>query len=115
MKKKQIKVIYKKNGLANYFGDYIEINENLKYNKPLRDYVVKHELGHSDEFDLIHEFKINWKLMPSLLKFIWKNPRTWIDFFPIQFRNNKIVYDLNLSLLYILIIIMIIILIKLFF
>ena len=108
----QIKVKYSKRGLANYFGTYIEINNNLKYNKPLRDYIVKHELGHSDKFDLSHEFKIDWKIMPSLIMFVLKNPSTWRDFSPVQIRKKNIIYDLNLIILYSFIILLTIILIK---
>lgn len=100
MKKKQVKIIYSKYGLANFFGDYIEINEKLKYNKPLRDYIVKHELGHKKEFDLMHEFYFDWFLMPSLIKFIIVNPKTWIDLLPVQIRKGKFIYDLNLLILY---------------
>ena len=110
--KHQIKVKYSKRGLANYFGTHIEINHKLKYNKPLRDYIVKHELGHSDKFDLLHEFKIDWKIMPSLILFVFSNPPTWLDFLPIQKKGNNIIYDLNLTILYSFIILLTIILIK---
>ena len=108
----QIKVKYSKRGLANYFGTHIEINHKLKYNKPLRDYIVKHELGHSDKFDLIHEFKIDWKMIPSLIMFVFSNPSTWGDFSPIQRKEKNIIYDLNLTILYSFIILLTIILIK---
>lgn len=110
-----MKVLYSNLGLGNNFLTHIEINKKLKYNKPLRDYIIKHELGHKKEFDLSHEFKVDWKIMPSLLFFVLTTPSTWIDFSPIQFRKGKnIVYDLNLLILYIFIIIAVIILIKIF-
>lgn len=105
-KKKQIPVRYSKLGLANFFGDYIEINRNLKDNKKLRDYIIHHELGHKKEFDIAHEFKIDWKIMPLLFLFIIKNPSTWIDFIPIQFRNRQIIYDTNLLIIYLFIILL---------
>lgn len=114
MKKKQPKVIYKKYGLANWFRDRIEINENLKYNKPLRDYIIKHELGHSDKFDLIHDLKIDLGIIPVIV-FVIKNPKTWTDLSPIQFKNKQLIYDLNLSLLYIMIILFGFFSFKLFF
>lgn len=110
MKKKQLKVRYAKHGLANFFGEYIEINENLKYNKRLRDYVVKHELRHSSDFDLGYEIAEGIKLFNnlsltfSLIAFYLKNPTTWIDLLPIQIRNRKIIYDLNLIIFYVFII-----------
>lgn len=106
MKKKQLKVRYVKHGLANFFGEYIEINKNLKYNKRLRDYVVKHELKHSPDFDLGYEMSetiklfVNPSLTFSLIVFYLKNPTTWTDLLPIQIRNNKLIYDLNLIILY---------------
>ena len=115
MKKKQLKVIYKEYGLGNHFNDHIEINKKLKYNKPLRDYIVKHELTHSNKFDLKHEFQLDWKIIPLLILFVIKNKSTWVDFLPIQIRNKKIVYDLNLIILYIFLIVLLIINIKIFF
>lgn len=100
------KVIYSRYGMANYYKDFIEINYNLKYNKILRDYVMKHELGHSSKFDLHHEINDGFKLLTKpkicfqLIKFYLTNPGTWIDFLPIQIKRNKIVYDLNLLILY---------------
>jgi hypothetical protein len=110
------KVVYCSKGLANCYPEEnrIEINKKLKYNKPLRDYIVKHELGHKEEFDLSHEFKIDWKMMPSLFWFVVKNPSVWWDFFPIQKKGKNIVYDLNLLILYGLVIIGIIALIIIF-
>ena len=98
-----MKIIYKKYGLANFFGDYIEINKKLKDNKykRLRKYIIKHELGHIKGFDLLHEFEIDWKIMPSLLLFFITTPSTWIDLLPFQIRNKKIIYDINLLILYI--------------
>jgi hypothetical protein len=112
-----MKILYSNKGLANCFPEqnYIEINKKLKYNKPLRDYIIKHELGHKKKFDLSHEFKINWNIIPSLLFFVFTTPSTWIDFLPIQKKGNNIIYDLNLLILYTLVILCIIILIIIFF
>lgn len=98
---KKQKVIYVDSGLANFYPDRIEINKSLKSDKKLRDYIVKHELGHKESFDLMHEFKsIDFKIMPRLFKFIIKTPSTWIDFWPVQRKNNSWIYDLNLLILY---------------
>ena len=114
MGKNKIKVLYCKKGLGNFFGDYIEINEKLKYDKKLRDYIVKHELGHKKEFDILHEFKIDWKIIPSLFFFVFTTPSCWVDFAPIQFKNKQIIYDLNLLILYSILIIGTFLLIKIF-
>ena len=101
-KKKQIKIIYKHSGLANFFGNYIKLNSKLKQKKykKLKDYILKHELSHSKSFDLGHEFNIDYKIMPSLILFVIKNPETWIDLLPIQIKKDKIIYDFNLMILY---------------
>ena len=102
-KKKQIKIRYTTSGLANYFGDYIEVNVKLKQRKykKLREYIIRHERGHSQSFDLSHEFEdIDYKLTLSLILFIIKNPETWIDFLPIQLRDDRIIMDYNLMILY---------------
>jgi hypothetical protein len=121
MKKKQIKVIYKKFGLANNFGNYIEIHEKLKYNKPLRDYVVKHELGHKKHFDLNYDFSDGLSLLKkpdiafSLLYLYLTTPSMWVDFLPIQYRNKQIIYDVNLTLLYLILLSLVTTIIYLFF
>lgn len=108
MKKKQKKIIYCKLGLANVYFDRIEINKQLKYNKKLRDYIIKHELGHKDSFDLLHEFKIDWKIMPILIWFVLIHPSTWYDFLPIQKKNKHWIFDFNMLILYSIIIIILI-------
>jgi hypothetical protein len=124
MKKKQIKVKYTKLGLANFYGghgNYIEINEKLKYNKKLRDLIVKHELGHKKDFDLHYEIKeaislvLKPKVVFSLLWLCLTTPSSWIDILPIQIRNKKIVYDLNLLILYLFIGLLFYLSIKIFF
>ena len=115
MMKKQKKVIYIDRGLANSYKDHIELNKAFKKDKKLRDYVVKHELGHIDSFDLKHEFKIDWKMMPSLLIFVLKNKSTWIDFLPIQRKEKEWIYDLNLMILYVSSIILLITMIVIFY
>lgn len=103
---KQLKIVYSDSGLANFYGDHIEINKKLKYDKFLRDYVVKHELKHTKEFDLGYELFDGFKLLNKpkillkLLHFYITTPSTWSDLFPIQFKNKQIIYDLNLIILY---------------
>ena len=71
---------------------------------------MKHELRHSSEFDFGYEVSETIKLFAnpsiafSLIAFYLKNPTTWTDLLPIQIRNRKIIYDLNLTILYVLII-----------
>jgi hypothetical protein len=88
-------------GLANNYGDYVELNENLIKYPRLHDYVLKHELSHSKKFDLQKEFKMNAKYVIVLFLFCLKYPKTLRDLLPIQRKDNKWVYDLNLLILYI--------------
>lgn len=102
----RVQIRYSNTGLANYYGDFIEIHRNLKNNKPLRDYIVKHELGHSVKFDVGHDIKDGLglvkkpKMFGKLLGFYLKNPSTWTDLLPIQYKKKTFVYDLNLLMMY---------------
>lgn len=88
-------------GIANSYDNFIEINIALKDNKYLRDYIVKHEIGHDNHYDLIHEFKdINLKMFFPMMWFIITHPKTWVDFSPIQYKYNTWVFDANLTTLY---------------
>ena len=105
------KVTYIDYGLANFYEDHIELNRKLgeeRY-KDIRDYVMKHELGHKKEFDLKHEFDYsNLKILMKLWYFVLKHPKTWIDFFPIQYKNKALIVDYNQILQYLMIIFLII-------
>jgi hypothetical protein len=98
-KKKQIKYINW--GSANSFEDRIELNKNLKNYPELEKIILAHEETHTDKFDLIHEFDYSiWKIFPKLFLFIVFHPSTWVDFLPIQYKNKKLVFDINLCILY---------------
>lgn len=114
MDKKKPKLIYKRWGLANYFPDHIELNRDLKKDKHLKRYVLRHELNHKSKFDLQHDLSDINKQTFRLIRFVLFHPRTWIDFLPIQIQKNKIVYDANLIMLYLLCLVLLIILISLF-
>ena len=113
METEEIPIRYVDWGLANNFGDYIELNKELKNDWRLREYVLAHELGHKKGFDLAHEFKWN-KNLPRLIKFVLINPKTWIDLLPIQYKNKTFIYDINIGIMYIIIIVLILFLIKIF-
>jgi len=97
-----MKIIYTKYGIANFYEDHIELNHHLKENPKLEELVLKHELSHKKEFDLKHEF--DFKLGLKLIFFIVKHPSTWVDFLPLQVKKEKIVFNLNLFLLYLMMI-----------
>lgn len=102
-----MKVIYCKYGLANHYSDHIELNYHLKNNPKLKKIILEHELRHSDKFDLKHE--IDPLLGLKILPFFLLHPSCWIDLFPIQYRRGHWIFDLNISLLWIIIIILILV------
>lgn len=101
------RVVYCDKGMANFYGDFIEINRLLKKDKELRDYIVKHELGHIKSFDLKYELSDSFRLIAhprialKLLMTYALNPCTWTDLLPVQIKKKQVIYDLNLSILYI--------------
>ena len=82
------------------FNDgHIEIHKKiLKYPK-FHKFILDHELGHKKEFDILHEFKLGWEVIPLLFIF-FTTPTMWKDLFPVQKKGKEIVYDLNLTILY---------------
>jgi predicted SprT family Zn-dependent metalloprotease len=105
--KKQQRIVYSEYGLANVYSDKIELNKSLKLKKykVLRDYIIKHELEHKiNSFDLMHEFKIDWKIMPKLIYFVIIHPSTYLDFLPVQRKNKYWIIDSNMCLLYLILI-----------
>ena len=118
MIKKKPKIVLVDYGLANNFGDRIEINKDLKRYPKLYNYVLKHELSHTDKDfsmqDIKNDLKINIPISLKLLSFIIRRPKIWYEFLPIYKRKNKLIYDINLIFSYILIIILILILIIIF-
>jgi hypothetical protein len=100
-------------GLANNFGDYIEINEHLKGYPELHDEILKHELGHTDTpgftkkdflLDLSPSKVSYWKLF----KFMCIYPKTFLQFAPfyIQKKEGKrmLFYDINLIIVWLVLI-----------
>lgn len=105
-----MKIVYSKYGLANNYGDHIEINKHLKNKKELRDYIIKHELGHKDNFDLTYEFK-NIKLLIVLKLFLFclAHPSTLTDFSPVEIKDKQLYFDLNKTILYFIFVVVVII------
>lgn len=88
-------------GIANNFGDTIEIHKDLKYFPFLYASIVNHELKHTDRLWTWDEFKMD--VIPDktlnlfhLYKFMIKRPKTWIQLLPFYYQKDKgFVYDLN--------------------
>lgn len=92
-------------GVANNFGTYIELNENLPKYPSLHKAILDHELSHTDtpgftKEDLIVDLKDskvnNWEL----LKFMCKHPKAFLQLAPIYKQGGTIFYDLNMMLLW---------------
>lgn len=103
-------------GIANNFGDVIEINKELKKFPDLYQSVLEHELKHTKKLfsfsEFFMEFKnINW----GLFLFSIKRPKTWMQVLPFYIKNKKLVYDLQLILFYLIAIPLEIFIIKFFF
>jgi hypothetical protein len=92
-------------GVANRFGEEIEMNVNLIEYPELFQDILKHELGHrknkSFTADLKHD--LNPRVNPSeMIKFMLTHPKSLTQLFPVYFTKKKgFVYDINLSLIYI--------------
>lgn len=92
-------------GLANNFGDYIEINENLKNYPELYNSILSHELQHTDKPGLNKEdflldigiHKVDyWKL----LLFMCKYPKSFTQLLPVYKKGDAIIYDLNMLIVW---------------
>ena len=102
-----MKIKYVKYGLANNFGDVIEVNENLRKYPELLKPILIHELNHTDKvftlqdltLDLTATHNINQR---KLMKFMIKHPKSLTQLLPVYFsKNHGLVYDINLILSYV--------------
>ena len=101
----ETKIIYVDYGIANNFGEFIEVNKNLKKYPHLLHPILKHELSHTNKFFTLHDLKIDlvqnvnsW----DMLKFMIKHPRSFSQLLPIYFDKKKgFIYDVNLILIYV--------------
>jgi hypothetical protein len=100
-----VEIKYVPYGIANNFGDYIELNEHLPEWKELHDAILTHELQHTDEpgftkkdflLDLAPT-KINYW---TLFRFMCIYPKTFLQFAPFYFQKGKFIYDINLSIVW---------------
>lgn len=101
-----MEVRYVETGLANNFGDYIEVNEHLKGYPELHDAILKHEFSHTNSpgfnkqdflLDLAPSKVDLWKLF----KFMCIYPKTFLQFVPFYLHKGKLIYDINLSIVWI--------------
>lgn len=107
-----MKIEYVDYGLANNFGDTIELNKNLIRYPKLHESLLQHELSHTDKAFTLHDLKIDFisDNVNSLriILFMIRYPKSLTQLFPFYYSKKKgFVYDINLSLLYLLMFIII--------
>jgi len=105
-------------GVANNFGDCIEINKELKQFPKLYKSILTHELEHTQKPFSLFDLKIDIKNKIStieLIKFMITRPKTWTQALPIYIKNRKLIYDFNLIILYLIAVPLEIFIIKFFF
>jgi len=106
-----MKVIYNDWGIANNYGDCIEINRNLLKYPELYKFVMEHETKHTEDksfnlndlmVDIKDTFKVTQlKKIINLWFFMFRYPKSFVQLSPIWFKKGKIVLDLNLIIIYV--------------
>lgn len=100
-----MEIRYVKHGIANNFGEYIELNENLKKYPKLHDALLKHELSHTnkpgftkEDFMLdMNSGEVSYK---QLLKFMINHPSSLSQVMPFYISNKTFIYDINMSIVW---------------
>ena len=99
-----IPIVFVKHGIANRFSNRIEINEGLKKYPKLLRIIVSHELSHTDKKfsfkDLFLDIGMPTTERKSLFKFILTNPKSLTQIFPFYYSKGKLVYDINMIIIY---------------
>lgn len=89
-------------GIANNFGEYIEINKHLKVEEPKLYYaILDHELSHTNKKGFTKEdflidigpSKVNYF---KLIVFMVRHPKSLTQFLPVYYQKKEIVYDINM-------------------
>lgn len=95
---------YVEDGIANNYGDHIELNEHLKEFPELHQAILFHEQSHTQKIfskeDLVLDLspsKINYK---QLIFFMIRYPRTFKQFLPFYKKGNTFFYDINLMIVW---------------
>ena len=90
-------------GIANNFGDYIEVNKYLKEYPELYNAILYHELSHTNKKGFTKEdFLLD--IGPSnvnylkLFVFMIRHPKSLRQFLPAYIEKGNFVYDINMSI-----------------
>jgi hypothetical protein len=100
-----MRVVYVDHSIGNNFGNRIELNKDLKKYPELHNYVLTHELGHTNNqkwniTDLKHDMNGDFGMGWELMRFCFRHPRAFWQFSPATRSNGVLHWDLNLILLY---------------
>jgi hypothetical protein len=101
-----MEIQFVKHGIANNFGDVIELHEGLKEYPELQKALLDHELKHTsnpkfNSTDFAHDMMPTKVKHWQLLKFMVRHPSSLSQFLPIYYSKRwGWVYDANLIIIY---------------
>lgn len=95
--------------IANNFGTYIELNQGLKMYPGLHDFILKHELAHTqregfNKDDFLLDISSTEYSLKDMIKFMINNPSALWQFLPFYKKKGIIFYDINMIIIWSLII-----------
>lgn len=102
-----IPVIDVSHGIANNFGNRIEINKHLRDYPHLLKPILEHEFAHTNKPVSWEDFRLDFLTTNAvhyrdLFFFMVKHPRSFTQFLPFYWTPKKgFVYDFNLMVMYI--------------
>ena len=99
-----MKIVYKKWGMGAVYDNEICLNQNLLKPrwKTLHDWILKHELEHTQGRgittqdlvnDLLLEFNTPQQMRKDYILFYLSNPSAWLHSLPIWYYKGKIWFD----------------------
>jgi hypothetical protein len=100
-----MEIRYVNHSIANNFGEYIEVNENLKQFPELHRAILAHELEHTNtkgftKKDLLLDLQRPTVSYKELLIFMIRNPRSFKQLLPFYKSGDNIIYDINMIIVY---------------
>lgn len=100
-----MEIRYVPHAIANNFGSYIELNENLKKYPDLHDALLKHELSHTHsqgftKEDLIIDLTETGVKNKDLIRFMLKHPKSFLQLVPLYKKSGVWIYDINLLIIW---------------
>lgn len=102
-----IPIIEVNHGIANNFGNHIEINKHLRNYPHLLNPILEHEFSHTKKPVSWEDFKLDFLTTNSipykdLFFFMVKHPRSFTQFLPLYWTHKKgFIFDFNLMVMYI--------------